>query len=73
MELGGEIHVLTLEGCDLAPAIKQSGVAEYLEVTSDFTLGYPDARTRVFNQISEFLNDNIYDYRVDLGREKEVK
>jgi dipeptidyl aminopeptidase/acylaminoacyl peptidase len=62
------------QGTSLRNAMKRRGVvAEYLETTADFTLGYPDARARVFTQISEFLNDNIYDYRVDLGKEKEVK
>jgi hypothetical protein len=30
-------------------------------------------RARVFGQIAGFLNDHIYDFRVDLGTEKEVR
>jgi dienelactone hydrolase len=62
------------QGTALRNAMKRRGIAvEYVETSSDFTLGYPEARARAFNQISEFLNDHIYDYRVDLGKEKEVK
>ncbi len=47
---------------------------EYLELNSDdFSLGLPAARARVFHQVEEFFNLNLYDYKVKVGDVEEKK
>jgi pimeloyl-ACP methyl ester carboxylesterase len=48
--------------------------AEYVELRSnDFALGLPTARAKVFRQIEEFFNLNLYDYKVKVGEVEEKK
>jgi dipeptidyl aminopeptidase/acylaminoacyl peptidase len=62
------------QGTRLRDALARRGAqSEYLEVTNDFTRGEPEARARVFARIGEFLNENIYDFGVNVGEVKEVK
>jgi dienelactone hydrolase len=63
------------ENSRLRSRLKQlERVAEYLELESnDFALGLPAARARVFRQIEEFFNLNLYDYKVQIGEAKEKK
>jgi dipeptidyl aminopeptidase/acylaminoacyl peptidase len=62
------------QGTRLRDVLKKTGAeVEYLATSAAFTQGEPNTRTRVFTQIAGFLNDHIYDYRVDLGTEREVK
>jgi dipeptidyl aminopeptidase/acylaminoacyl peptidase len=62
------------QGTSLRAAMKRHDLyVEYLPTNAAFTSGDPGVRERVFTQIAGFLNDHIYDFRVDLGVEKEVK
>jgi len=46
---------------------------DYLEIDGDFARGAPSARASVFLKIEEFLNLNVYSYKVDVGEAKEKK
>jgi len=62
------------QGTRLRDALARRGAqSEYLEVTTDFTRGEPEARARVFAQIGGFLNTHFYDFGVNVGEAKEVK
>ncbi len=61
------------QGKRLRDALARRGAhSEYLEVTNDFTRGEPEARAQVFARIGGFLNENIYDFGVNVGESKEV-
>ena len=46
---------------------------DYIEVSSDFAAELPAARTHAYARLEEFLNLNLYDYRVKVGETKESK
>lgn len=46
---------------------------QYLEVTSDFKLGLPEARTRAYRFLEAFFNENLYKYKVELGDTEVVR
>ncbi len=61
------------QGKRLRDALARRGAhSEYLEVTNDFTRGEAEARAQVFARIGGFLNENIYDFGVNVGESKEV-
>lgn len=66
---------LGMQNGDLRSQLKKLNRApEYLELRStDFSLGTPAARAKVFKEIEEFFNLNLYDYKVKVGETKEIK
>ena len=46
---------------------------EYLEITDEFSRGLPGAQLKVYSAIEEFLNFNVYDWRVDIGKVKRIE
>lgn len=46
---------------------RRSRPVEFLEVSAAFTDGDPYARLPAYQQINEFFNEHLYDYRVDVG------
>jgi hypothetical protein len=44
----------------------QGGTAEFGDLPTDYMRGLPDARAAVFDQLEEFLNVNVYDFKVKL-------
>jgi dipeptidyl aminopeptidase/acylaminoacyl peptidase len=64
-----------LENAELRSQLrKRDHAPEYLELRStDFSLGTPAARAKVFRQVEEFFNLNLYDYKVKVGEAKETK
>ena len=62
------------QGRRLRDALARRGArSEYLEVNNDFTRGEAEARAQVFARIGGFLNENIYDFGVNVGESKEVR
>lgn len=47
--------------------------ADYIEVNADFTAGLPAARRVVYDRLEEFLNLNLYDFKVKIGESTEIK
>jgi hypothetical protein len=44
-----------------------------VEINDDFTLGLPAARTRVYRELEEFFNLNLYSYNVKIGPTRVVR
>ena len=60
------------QASDLRAALVARGASpEYLANVGDFARGDSPARLEVFARIGEFLNLNVYDFRVDVGEPKE--
>lgn len=63
----------TAQGPALANAIKRrGGASEYLEVGAEFTERLPRVSAQVFGKVQEFMNLNVYDHGVQVGK-PEVK
>jgi dipeptidyl aminopeptidase/acylaminoacyl peptidase len=70
----GRDQTLVAQAMDLRSRLKRTGnPAEYVEVGSGYAENIPAARARLFRQIEEFFNLNLYDYKVKVGPTKEVK
>jgi alpha-beta hydrolase superfamily lysophospholipase len=46
---------------------------EFADLTTDYMNGLPAARAAVFDRIEEFLNVNVYDFKVELKEMKIIK
>lgn len=61
------------DGSQLRRALSRRGAeVEYLAAPLGFGVREPNACARVFRHIGEFLNEHVYDYRVELGEAREV-
>jgi pimeloyl-ACP methyl ester carboxylesterase len=49
------------------------GEVDYVEVKRDFAAELPGARTSAYEQLEQFFNDALYDYKVKIGESKVVK
>jgi dienelactone hydrolase len=66
--------VLAAGASDLRSQLKKRDIPTVsLEYNSDFSLGLPKARLRVYREIEEFLNLNLYNYDVRVGPTRVVK
>jgi len=67
-------QAITAQNSDLRSKLKRLGrPAEYVEVGSGFAENIPGAKAKLFRQIEEFFNLNLYDYKVNVGPTREVK
>jgi hypothetical protein len=67
-------QMIAAQNIDLRSKLKRQGnPAEYIEVGSGFAQNVPGAKAKLFRQIEEFFNLNLYDYKVKVGPTKEVK
>jgi dipeptidyl aminopeptidase/acylaminoacyl peptidase len=58
----------------LAKAVENSGApAQFGQLSTDYMRGLPGARAAVFGQIEEFLNLNVYDFKVKMPEMKMVQ
>ncbi len=65
---------IAAQNSDLRSKLKRLGrPAEYVEVGSGYAENIPGARAKLFRQIEEFFNFNLYDYKVKVGPTTEVK
>lgn len=61
-------------GRELRDAIRKAGgICEYLETTGEYARGEPDALAKVYTQISGFITNAMYGFKVDVGRPEEVR
>lgn len=56
-----------------AALVRQGLAAEYVETSDEFTKRLPRASVAAFAKIEEFINLNVYDYDVKVGRPEVVK
>ena len=67
-------RMIAAQNSDLRSKLKRLGrPAEYVEVGSGFGENIPGAKAKLFRQMEEFFNLNLYDYNVKIGPTKEVK
>ena len=63
-----------IDNLRLRDQLRQRDLAvDYVEVTADYRAGLPAARRAVYDRLEEFLNLNLYDFKVKVGETKEVK
>ena len=56
------------QASDLRDAlVRLKQTPEYLDYDGDFMARHPDTEAEIFSRIEEFLNLNVYDYKVQLG------
>lgn len=49
---------------------RQAADTEFIDLSTDYMRGYPKARSDTFQQIEDFLNATVYDYKVRMGDAK---
>jgi len=65
---------IVAQNSDLRSRLKRLGrPADYIEVGTGFAENIPGAKAKLFRQIEEFFNLNLYDYNVKVGPTTEVK
>ncbi len=70
---GGD-RTIEAQNAELRSRLKRLGrTAEYVELGSGYAENIPAAKARLFRQIEEFFNLNLYDYKVKVGPTREVK
>ncbi|PTX91409.1 alpha/beta fold hydrolase [Opitutus sp. ER46] len=61
-------------GRKLRDALERAGQeVEYVRLPPTYAQRDPETLARVARRMGEFLNDHLFDYRVDVGKEREVK
>ena len=71
---GGQIPYLAAGVSDLRSQLKRRDIpCVTVEYNEDFTHGLPAARARVYRELEEFLNLNLYDYSVKIGPTEVVR
>ena len=71
---GRSDRTIEAQNSDLRAKLKRLGrTPDYVELGSGYAENIPAARARLFRQIEEFFNLNLYDYKVKIGPTKEVK
>jgi pimeloyl-ACP methyl ester carboxylesterase len=55
----------------VAALTQRKQTAELMTLSPQFALGQPAARAAAFRHIGEFLNANLYDFKVEIGEVKE--
>jgi pimeloyl-ACP methyl ester carboxylesterase len=61
------------QAVNLERALRSRGApVRFTDLNEDYIADLPRARAEVYQQIEEFLNENLYSYRVDIG-ETEIK
>jgi pimeloyl-ACP methyl ester carboxylesterase len=67
-------QTIVAQNSDLRSRLKRLGrPADYVEVGTGFAENIPGAKAKLFRQIEEFFNLNLYDYNVKVGPTTEVK
>lgn len=65
---------LVAQNSDLRSRLKRRNqVVDYVELASGYGENVPSARAKLFRQVEEFFNLNVYDYKVKVGPTKEIK
>jgi len=67
-------QTIVAQNAELRSKLKRRDeVVDYLEVGSGFNENIPGARAKLFREMEEFFNLNLYDYKVKIGPTREVK
>ncbi len=70
----GRDSTIVAQNAELRSRLKRRDeVVEYLEVGSGFNENIPSARAKLFREMEEFFNLNLYDYKVKVGPTREIK
>lgn len=63
-----------LAACSFVRTVRAHGAeADFVELGEGYPRGLPQARAAAFQRIESFLNDHLYEYKVDAGTPVELK
>ncbi len=67
-EPGQERNLTYLDARNFAAAVRRHGqTVEWVDLDDDFMQGLPAAEAQAFGRIGDFLNANLYDFKVKVG------